>query len=78
MISAAHTSGGALCAVQLFWRLAVVETHTLWNFGHHCFLVVGFDALGKWYFWMFTLFHLFLPFCTHFLFISTTSTHFLG
>ena len=49
--------GGALSAVrvqctrsartvQLFGCLAVVETHTLWYFGHHCCLVVGFDALG--------------------------------
>ena len=37
-------------AVQLFGRLAVVETHTLWYFGHHCCLVVGFDALGIWHF----------------------------
>ena len=28
-------------------------------------------------FWIFTLFHPFLPFCTHFLLISTTSTVFL-
>ena len=33
-------------AVQLFGRLATVETHTLWYFGHHCSLIVGFDALG--------------------------------
>ena len=65
-------------AVQLFRRPAVVETHNLWYFGHHCCLVVGFDALGIWHFWMFTLFHPFLPFCTHFLPISTTSTLFLG
>ena len=70
--------GGALSAVQLFGRLAVVETHTLWYFGHHLCLVVGFDALGIWHFWMFTLFHPFLLFCTHFLPISTTSTLFLG
>ena len=38
--------GGALSAVQLFGRLAVVETHTLWYFGHHCCLVVGSDVLG--------------------------------
>ena len=38
--------GGALSAVQLFGLLAVVETHTLWYFGHHCCLVVGFDAMG--------------------------------
>ena len=25
--------------VQLFGRLAVVETHILWSFGHHCCLV---------------------------------------
>ena len=37
-------------AVQLFGRLAIVETHTLWYFGHHCCLVVGFDALGIWHF----------------------------
>ena len=37
-------------AVQLFGLLAVVETHTLWYFGHHCCLVVGFDALGIWHF----------------------------
>ena len=41
-------------AVQLFGRLVVVETHTLWHFGHHCCLIVGFDALGIWHFWMFT------------------------
>ena len=52
--------------VQLFGCLAAVETHTLWYFGHHCYLVVGFDALEIWHFWMFTLFHPFLPFCTHF------------
>ena len=50
-------------AVQLFGRVAVVETHTLWYFGHHCSLIVGFDALGMWHFWMFTLFHPFLLFC---------------
>ena len=65
-------------AVQLFGRLAIVETHTLWYFGHHCCLVVGFDALGIWHFWMFTLFHPFLLFCAHFFPISTTSTLFLG
>ena len=65
-------------AVQLFGRLAVVETHTLWYFGHHCCLVVGFDALGFWHSWMFTLFHPFLLFCTHFSPDSTTSTVFLG
>ena len=59
--------------MQLFGRLAVVETHILWYFGHHCCLIVGFDALGIWHFWMFTLFHPFLPFSTHFLPISTTS-----
>ena len=64
--------------VQLFGCLAVVETHTLWYFGHHCCLVVGFDALGIWHFWIFTLFHPFLLFCTHCLPISTTSTLFLG
>ena len=64
-------------AVQLFGRLAVVETHTLWYFGHHCCLVVGFDALGIWHFWMFTLFthfylfaHIFCPFPPHLLFFS--------
>ena len=72
-----RTHGGALSAarmqcactartVQLFGRLAVVETHTLWYFGHHCCLVVGFDALGIWHFWIFTLFHPFPLFCTHF------------
>ena len=65
-------------AMQLFGRLAVVETHTLWFFGHHCCLAVGFDALGIWHFWMFPLFHPFLLFCTHFLPISTTSSLFLG
>ena len=59
-------------AVQLFGRLAVVETHTLWYFGHHGCLVVGFDAPGIWHFWIFTVFYPFLPFCTHFLLISTT------
>ena len=54
--------GGALSAVQLFERLAVVESHTLWYFGHHCCLVVGFDALGTWHFWFFTLFYPVLPF----------------
>ena len=34
------------CLVQLFERVAVAETHTLWYFGHHCCLVLGFDALG--------------------------------
>ena len=62
-------------AVQLFGRLAVVEAHTLWYFGHNFCLLVGFDALGI---WIFTLFNAFLPFCTHFLLISTTSTLFLG
>ena len=33
-------------AVQLFGRLAVVGTHTLWYFGRHCCLALGFDALG--------------------------------
>ena len=65
-------------AVQLFGRLAVVESHTLWYFGHHSCLLVGFDAMGIWHFWMFTLFHPFLLFCTYFLPISTTSTFFLG
>ena len=65
-------------AVQLFGRLAAVETRTLWYFGHHCCLVVGFDALGIWHFGIFTLFHPFLLFCTHFLPSSTTSTLFLG
>ena len=65
-------------AVQLFGCLAVVETHTFWYFGHHCCLAVGFDAFGIWHFWMFTLFHPFLLFCTHFLPISTTSILFLG
>ena len=32
--------------MQLFGRLAVVEAHTLWYFGHHCCLVVGFDCIG--------------------------------
>ena len=62
--------------VQLFGRLAVVETHTLWYFGHDCCLVVGFDAVGIWHFWIFTLFHPFPSFCTHFLLFSTTSTIF--
>ena len=35
----------SLRAVQLFGHLAVVQTHTLWYFGHQCCLVVGFDAL---------------------------------
>ena len=52
-------------AVQLSGRLAIVETHTLWYFGHHCCFVVGFDALGIWHFWIFTLFHPFLLFCAH-------------
>ena len=39
-------------------------------FGHHCCLVVGFDALGTWHFWMFTLFHPFL------LFLHTFFAHF--
>ena len=65
-------------AVQLFGRLAILETHTLWYFGHHCSLLVGFDALGIWHFWIFTLFRPFLLFCTHFFPISTTSTLFLG
>ena len=56
--------------MQLFWCLAEVETHILWYCWHHCCLVVDFDALGIWYFWMFTLFHAFLLFCTLF------STHF--
>ena len=49
------STGGPLSTVQLFGCLAIVETHTLWYFGHHCFLIVGFDALGKWHFWIFTL-----------------------
>ena len=53
----------AVRAVQRFGRLAAVETHTLWYLGHHCWLVVGFDALGIWHFWISTLF---LPFCTLF------------
>ena len=66
-------------AVQLVGRLAIVETHTLWYFGHHCCLVVGFDALGIWHFRMFTVFHPFLLFFAHiFLLISTTSTLLLG
>ena len=75
-------------AVQLFGRLATVETHTLWYFGHRCSLIVGFDALGIWHFWMFTLFHPFLLFCTisppHFHHIYSFSrlidmaTHFQG
>ena len=32
-------------AVQLFGRMAGVETHTLWYFEHHCCFVVGFDGL---------------------------------
>ena len=79
-------SGGALSAVHVqcarsatMWACpAEVETHILWYFGHHRCLVVGFDALGIWHFWMFTLFHPFLLFCTHFPPISTTSTLFLG
>ena len=75
--------GGALSAVcaqcnYLGGRLAIVETHTLWYFGHHGCLIVGFDALGIWHFWMFTLFHPFLLFCTQFFPISTTCTLFLG
>ena len=58
--------------VQLFGRLAMVETHTLWYFGHHRCLVVGFDGLGISYFWIFTLFHPFLPFCTHSLCLCLT------
>ena len=65
-------------AVQLFGRLAIVETHTLWYLGYNCCLIVGFDALGIWHFWIFTLFHPFPLFCTHFSPISTTSTLFLG
>ena len=68
---------GGLSVVQLFGRLDVVETHTLWYFGHHCCLVVGFDVLGIWHFCIFTLFHPFLPFCTLFLLVFTTSTLFL-
>ena len=64
-------------AVQLFGCLAVVETHTLWYFGHHCCLVLSSDVLGIWHFWIFTLLHPSLPFCTHFLLIFTTSTLFL-
>ena len=65
-------------AMQLFGCLATVETHTLWYFGHHCSLIVRFDALGICHFWMFTLFHPFLLFCTIFFPVSTTSTLFLG
>ena len=68
--------GGALstvCVVQLFGRLAVVETHTLWYFGHRCCLVVGSDVSGIWHFWIFTHFYLFAHI---FLLISTTSTLF--
>ena len=68
--------GGALSTVrmgvQLFGRLAVVETHILWYFGHHCCLVVGFDALGLWLFWDFhpvspiaTFWHTFLAHFHH-------------
>ena len=73
----AHAQTGALKSsarvVQLFGRLATVETHTLWYFGHHCCLVVGFDALGIWHFWIFTRFthfylfaHIFCSFPPHF------------
>ena len=64
--------------VQLFGLEAQIETYILWYFGHHCCLVVGFDALGIWHFWIFTLFHPFLLFCTHFFPISTTPTLFLS
>ena len=69
--------GGALSAVQLFGRLAAVETHALWYFGHHCCLVVGFDALGYGifgcspcftHFYLFA--HIFYPFPPHLLFFS--------
>ena len=64
-------------AVQLFWRLAVVETHNLWYFGHHSCLKAGFDALGIWRFWIFTLIHSFLLFCTPFFaHFRHTTTHF--
>ena len=52
--------------MQLLGRMAAVETHTLWYFGHQCCLVVGFDASGIWHFWMFTMFRPFLLFCTIF------------
>ena len=55
-------------APQLFGRLAVVEPHTLWYFGHHCCLVGGFDALGMWHFFGF---HPVAPIST-FLLIPTT------
>ena len=48
------------------WASAIVETRILWYFRHHCCLIVGFDALWIWHFWIFTMFHPFLPFCTHF------------
>ena len=57
-------------AVQLFGRLAEVETHTLWYFGHHCCLVVGFDALGMWHF---LDFHSVSPIST---FLRTVFAHF--
>ena len=45
-------------ALQLFGHLAVVETHSLWYFGHHCCLGIIADMA----FWIFARFHPFLPF----------------
>ena len=36
--------GGGLSTVQPFGRPAVVETHALWYFGHHCCLAGGSDV----------------------------------
>ena len=71
-------NGDALSAVQLFGRVAVVETHTLWYFGHHCCLVEqvlmhwGYGIFGcSPYFTHFYLFaHIFYPFPPHLLFFS--------
>ena len=45
-----------MCVGRRRWRAVRWGVY----FGHHCCLVVGFDALGIWHFWIFTLFHPFL------------------
>ena len=67
----------AVCARASIWPFGRSRNPYLRYFGHHCCLVVGFDVLGIRHFFIFTLFHPFLPFCTHLLLIFTTSTLFL-
>ena len=67
-------------AVQLFGRLAVLETHAFEILGASLLpRGVGFDSfstLGIWHFWIFTHFHPLPLFFHTFLLISTTSTLF--